>query len=79
MTIEDQIKQAIEEYIPESSAEIGGDGRHFEIKVISKEFEGKRTLDKQRMVYSALKNLMDGSDAPVHAIAKLETLTPLSE
>ena len=79
MTIEDQIKQAIEAYIPESSAEIGGDGRHFEIKVISKEFEGKRTLDKQRMVYSALKSLMDGSDAPVHAIAKLETLTPISE
>tara|TARA_Y100001970_G_C14210317_1_gene846483 strand:+ start:1910 stop:2149 length:240 start_codon:yes stop_codon:yes gene_type:complete len=79
MTIEEQIKQAIEENIPESSAEVGGDGRHFEIKVISKEFEGKRTLEKQRMVYSALKILMDGSDAPVHAIAKLETLTPFSE
>ena len=79
MTIEEQIKQAIEENIPESSAEVWGDGRHFEIKVISKEFEGKRTLEKQRMVYSAIKILMDGSDAPVPAIAKLETLTPFSE
>ena len=79
MKIEEQIKKSIEEFIPNSLAEIGGDGRHFEIKVISKEFAGKRTLDKQRMVYSALKDLMNGSNAPVHAIAKLETLTPSSE
>ena len=75
MTIEEQIKQAIEKSIPDSRAMIGGDGRHFEIRVVSKEFHGKRTLEKQRMVYSALKELMDGSNAPVHAIAKLETLT----
>ena len=79
MTIEEQIKQAIEKNISDSTAYVGGDGRHFEIKVVSQEFAGKRTLEKQRIVYKALKDLMDGSNAPVHAIARLETLTPDSE
>lgn len=78
MTIEERIKQAIEESIPDSEVQVGGDGRHFEIQVVSPAFEGKRTLEKQRIVYAALKDLMDGSNAPVHAIARLETITPNS-
>ena len=77
-TIEEQIKQAIETSVPDSTAEVGGDGRHFEIQVVSPVFEGKRTLEKQRIVYAALNDLMAGSNAPVHAIALLETLTPSS-
>ena len=76
MTIEEQIKQAIESSVPESTAEVGGDGRHFEIRVVSPVFDGKRTLEKQRLVYAALGDLMAGSNAPIHAIARLETLTP---
>ena len=76
MTIEDQIKQAIESQVPDSTAEVGGDGRHFEIQVISPVFEGKRTLEKQRIVQAALSELMAGSNAPVHAIARLDTLVP---
>ena len=76
MSIEEQIKQAIESSLPESTAEVGGDGRHFEIRVVSPVFDGKRTLEKQRLVYAALGDLMAGSNAPVHAIARLETLTP---
>ena len=75
-TIEEQIKEAIETSVADSTVEVGGDGRHFEIKVISPVFEGKRTLEKQRIVYAALNDLMAGSDAPVHAIARLETLVP---
>ena len=67
MTIEDQIKQAIESQIPNSTAEI---------QVVSPVFEGKRTLEKQRIVYAALSELMAGSNAPVHAIARLDTLVP---
>ena len=75
-TIEEKIKQAIETSVPDSTAKVGGDGRHFEIQVVSPVFEGKRTLEKQRIVYAALNDLMAGSNAPVHAIARLETLTP---
>jgi len=76
LTIEEQIKQAIEKSVPDSTAQVGGDGRHFEIQVVSPVFAGKRTLEKQRLVYAALGDLMAGSNAPVHAIARLETLTP---
>ena len=76
-TIEEQIKQAIETSVPDSTAQVSGDGRHFEIKVVSPVFAGKRTIDKQRLVYVALGDLMAGSNAPVHAIARLETLTPV--
>ena len=47
--------------------------------MISPEFLGKKTLEKQRMVYGALKELMAGSHAPVHAIDSLETLVPENE
>ena len=47
LTIEEQIKQAIETSVPDSTAEVGGDGRHFEIQVVSPVFAGKRTLEKQ--------------------------------
>ena len=76
ITIEDQIKQAIESQVPDSTVEVGADGRHFEIQVVSPVFEGKRTLEKQRIVYAALSELMAGSNAPVHAIARLDTLVP---
>ena len=76
LTIEEQIKQAIEKSVPDSTAQVSGDGRHFEIQVVSPVFAGKRTLEKQRLVYAALGDLMAGSNAPVHAIARLETLTP---
>ena len=76
MTIEDQIRHAIESQVPDSTVEVGGDGRHFEIQVLSPVVEGKLTLEKQRIVYAALSDLMAGSNAPVHAIARLETLVP---
>ncbi len=76
LSLEDQIKQAILKDVPDSTVEVGGDGRHFELRIVSPVFEGKRTLQRQRIVYAALNDLMAGSSAPVHAIAKMETLTP---
>ena len=75
-SIEDQLKQAIEAELPEATAEVAGNGGHFQISVTSPVFEGKRTLEKQRLVYSAIKEFMAGSNAPVHAVDRLETLVP---
>lgn len=36
---------------PPSSLQPQGDGRHVEIMVVSKEFEGKSAVNRQRMVY----------------------------
>ncbi|KKK47022.1 hypothetical protein LCGC14_3159380 [marine sediment metagenome] len=78
MTIDDQIKDNIRQAIPDAQIEVAGNGRHFSITVISSEFEGKRPLAKQQLVYSAIAPLMAGLDAPVHAVDSLKTLTPSS-
>ena len=71
-----EIREAIEAALEGARVEVTGAGGHFEIRVVSKAFEGKNTLAKQRLVYSAIAQLMKGDAAPVHAIDRLETLVP---
>ncbi len=73
------IKDAIETQIEGSSAVVTGGGGHYTISVTSAEFEGKSLVNKQRLVYRTIRHLMDGADAPLHAVDKLETLLPASE
>ncbi len=75
-SVEEQIKNAVEAAVPGSQVEVEGNGGHFSLTVTAAVFEGKKTLEKQRMVYAALKDLMAGNDAPVHAIDHLRTLVP---
>jgi len=49
-----------------------GDRDHYELVVVSADFEGKSTLERHRMVYAPLKDLLGGA---LHALA-LRTLTP---
>ena len=76
MDLTSKLKSRIEDASPGARATVVGGGGHFSIKVVSDAFEGKNTLAKKRMVYSAIKDLMAGDSAPVHAIDKLDTLTP---
>jgi acid stress-induced BolA-like protein IbaG/YrbA len=76
MSIADQIKQAIETAIPESEAAVLGSGGHFEIDVVAGAFAGKRILEQQRLVYSAIAHLMSGDDAPLHAVDSMVCRTP---
>lgn len=76
--IQEAIRQAIESNIEgvtavEVSSAAAG---HFDIAVTSPAFEGKRTLDKHRMVLNAIKELMAGEAAPVHAVDSIKTKTP---
>ena len=50
----------------------GNDGVHFEAVVVSPEFSGKATLQRHRLVYATLGNLMGNE---IHALG-LKTLTP---
>eukprot|EP00897_Mesotaenium_endlicherianum_P008950 jgi/Mesen1/8083/ME000434S07328 len=50
-----------------------GDGRHVSITVVSPLFEGKRSLDRQRMVYKAIWEELQGT---VHAVDTLVTKAP---
>lgn len=71
MSIEEEVKQAIEAAIPGAQASVTGGGGHFEIEVVSEAFEGKRILEQQRLVYSAIAHLMAGDTAPVHAVDRM--------
>ena len=76
MSIEEEVKAAIEAAIPDAQAVVTGGGGHFEIEVVSAEFAGKRILEQQRLVYSAISHLMAGDTAPVHAVDRMVCRTP---
>jgi len=72
-----RLRESIENALPDASVEVlPGTPGHFEIKVISEAFEGKRLVQKQQLVYAAIADLMKGANAPVHAIDRLQTLLP---
>lgn len=75
--INTQIEAAILGAIPDAKVVVDQpSGGHFTIEVESIVFEGKSLLAKQRLVYSAIKELMAGDHAPVHAVDKLITKLP---
>ena len=49
-----------------------GDGDHLEMVVVSPVFEGRTTLERHRMVYAPLKDVLGGA---LHALA-LKTIPP---
>jgi acid stress-induced BolA-like protein IbaG/YrbA len=49
---------------------------HFVIRVASRAFEGESRVRQQQLVYRAIAHLMEGDDAPVHAIDHLKTELP---
>lgn len=75
--IEEALRQAIRNAIPEGEIEVGSGGPgHFQIRVVSAVFRGQSRVKQQQLVYGAIAHLMSGSNAPVHAIDRLECVTP---
>ena len=50
----------------------GDDGVHFEVTVVAAQIEGKRPLERHRLVYATLGDRLGGE---IHALS-LKTLTP---
>ncbi len=71
MPTPEDVKRWIEAGLHDSSAEVIGDGRHFEAIVISSEFSGKIMLEQHRLVYAGLGEKME----VIHALS-LKTYTP---
>ncbi len=68
-----QVADLIRNAIPGATVEVrSGDNVHFESRVISSEFAGKRPLQRHQQVYRALGELMGGE---IHALS-IEALTP---
>ncbi|HEX9880020.1 MAG TPA: BolA/IbaG family iron-sulfur metabolism protein [Candidatus Binatia bacterium] len=70
--IESVLKQALAE-CSVNVQDLTGGGDHFQVLVISSDFEGKSLVEQHQLVYAALKEHM-GSER-IHALA-LKTLTP---
>jgi stress-induced morphogen len=71
------LRDAIAKALPDANVVVtAGSSGHYSLEVTSTAFAGKNMLQSQRLVYSAIKELMAGSGAPVHAIDSLRTNTP---
>lgn len=75
-SVEEAIRSAVVERMPDASVEVAGGGGHYRIAVVSAAFAGKSLLESQRLVLSAIKHLLAGDQAPVHAVDSLVTKTP---
>mgnify|MGYP006380089947 CR=1 FL=1 len=67
------VQTLIQSSLPGAKAEVHGGGGHYTVSVTAQAFAGKSLLEQQRMVLSILKDLLSGTDAPIHAIDKLTT------
>jgi acid stress-induced BolA-like protein IbaG/YrbA len=72
----DALKAAVVSALPDAEVQVTGGGGHFSLDVVSTAFAGKNMLQSQRLVLSAIKHLMAGPNAPVHAIDSLKTRIP---
>jgi stress-induced morphogen len=72
----DAMKAKISEALETDTVSVrnmSGDGRHVEIDVVSKLFEGQSTMQRQRMVYKSIwLELQDH----IHAVDAMTTKTP---
>jgi acid stress-induced BolA-like protein IbaG/YrbA len=67
------IQQVLTDALAAEQVLVGGDGRHFDITVVSTHFEGQRPVKKQQLVYAALNEKI--ADGTIHAVM-MKTLTP---
>jgi acid stress-induced BolA-like protein IbaG/YrbA len=71
------LRAAIDTTLPGAQVEVAaGSPGHFQIRVTSDRFAGKSMVQQQQLVYGAIAHLMQGPDAPVHAIDLMQTLVP---
>ncbi len=72
----EKIMQWVKAKLPESQVvvkDMTGGGDHWEIKVVSSEFEGKKLLERHRIMHTIMSEPM--ASGAVHAV-KFKTLTP---
>jgi acid stress-induced BolA-like protein IbaG/YrbA len=75
-SIEEAIRSGVLAQLPDAKVEVSGGGGHYRIDVVSTVFAGKSMLESQRLVLGAIKHLINGDRAPVHAVDSLTTRTP---
>ncbi len=78
-TLREQLDAQHVEILDESYLHRGhkaaGGGGHYSVKVVSERFEGVNLIDRNRMVYSALDDQINGTPKLIHAL-QIKTYTP---
>ena len=67
-----EIERLIRLRFPDAKIEIqdlAGDNNHWAATVVDESFRGKNRVQQQRMVNAALAEILEGPDAPLHALA----------
>jgi acid stress-induced BolA-like protein IbaG/YrbA len=72
MTAE-ELQSLISAHLPCDHIQVAGDGRHWEAVIVSREFEGKRLIQRHQRVYATLGARMHTDE--VHALS-MKTFTP---
>lgn len=62
----DYFSDQIEKAIPDSKADVTGDGSKFEAKVVSDTFEGQMTIKRHKAVYAILNDHI--TSGAIHAL-----------
>ena len=78
MMKESDVKELVQKAIPDAHVEVidtTGGNDHFQILVVSKEFQGKLLIDQHRMVQQSVESAL--KDGRIHAV-QIKTETPES-
>ncbi|MBF2034186.1 MAG: BolA family transcriptional regulator [Leptolyngbyaceae cyanobacterium T60_A2020_046] len=76
MVSADQVISMIQAEMPDAQVQVNdltGGGDHFEVSVVSAQFEGRSLVQQHQLVYRAVQSAM--SSEAIHALA-LKTYTP---
>ncbi len=65
----EDVKALLESAIPDCQFEVASEGSHFNITAIGEVFEGKRAVQRQQLIYSAL-------NSEIHACGQYENFHP---
>jgi acid stress-induced BolA-like protein IbaG/YrbA len=69
----DDVKALLEAELTGCEFNVGGEGNHFDIVAVGEVFDGLRPVQKQQLVYAALKQQI--ADGTIHAV-NIKTFTP---
>ncbi len=69
-----QVEALIKAGLPDAEVKVSGDGRHFEVEVVSPAFEGKSLIQRHRMVMETVKEQVASDE--LHALSIKSTRTP---
>lgn len=70
----EDVKALIESAIPDSQVQVGVQGDHITLVVVSPAFSGLSVIKKQQLVYAALASQF--ADGSIHAVDYMKTFTP---